>query len=127
MGKDNNKPRNNNVWIPHELYKEILFRNFTKNEKRVLDIIIRFQFGFCVLGEAHLSKKDYKIFGLAKSTVSSTINSLIEKNVIIDDICFIINTEYDGWNVPDCIKSNREDYDSLIMKHIKLQAKARKL
>lgn len=113
-----------NVWISHELYHELLFRDFNKNECLFLVAIIRFQLGFSILNQARLEKRDFECFGIAKTTIDETIKSLLEKKVIIaDEIFYRLNINIGEWKVEDRKNSERADFEALITKHIAHQKK----
>ena len=101
-GKTQSSPK---VIFPTEIFKQLLLRNFGKNQLLVLMHVARYQFGFNVLKLCLAKRGEFTYIGLDKSTVSNEIKKLLGAGVLLEtDGSFKINRDTEKWQVP--MKSN---------------------
>lgn len=91
--------KNGYVKIANNLFDNIFIRDFTKRELEVILLIIRLSYGFN-RKYAIIEPKTYLcLVGIPRQNINRTLDSLIEKNVIINDSSNIyrLNKHYDQW------------------------------
>lgn len=97
------------------LIEQIMVSNFTEQQRRILDIIIRLSFG-CGKEEAYIPRqRDFEIVGVGEGHVKRHLDWLIEAKVITRDNCFYtINRDYDEWRVSRSLTFVPDRMDELI-------------
>jgi len=97
------------------LIEQIMVSNFTEQQRRILDMIIRLSFG-CGKEEAYIPRqRDFEIVGVREGHVKRHLDWLIEAKVITRDDCFYeINRDYDEWRVSRSLTFVPEQLDELI-------------
>jgi len=98
------------IKLSNELWEALMSSDFTKRERRVIDVIIRFSYG-CGKKYADLTKSEIALFSdLKLPHVSEALKSLISKKAIMEDETspnrFWFNKHYKDWEVSSGINEN---------------------
>jgi len=110
------------VRINTDLFEAIMTRRFTLIQRRILDLVIRFQYGFNVLKKSECNQSNFLILGISDSAISVNLKILVVKKVlIITDKVFSINSNIEEWEVEINKKFNNLEYKVLVTRHIELQ------
>ena len=95
------KTKNGYVKIANNLFENIFIRDFTKRELEVVLLIVRLSYGFNKK-YAIIDPKTYLcLVGIPRQNINRTLDSLIDKKVILSkgNNIYLINKYYDEWEV----------------------------
>lgn len=95
------KTKNGYVKIANNLFENIFIRDFTKRELEVILLIVRLSYGFNKK-YAIIDPKTYLcLVGIPRQNINRTLDSLIDKKVILSkgNNIYLINKYYDEWEV----------------------------
>ena len=96
----NPQPSDAHLRIAHSILEQLMCSNFTEQQRRVLDLILRLSWG-CGKKCAEIPhQKDFEIVGVRESHVKRHIDWLIEARVINRDTNrYSFNKDFDQWRV----------------------------
>jgi hypothetical protein len=109
--------------LPHWLIKEIISRDFTKNELKILLLTIRLTFG-CHEEEAIVRKVNFTVMGIPQTDVGRIILRLREKNILLarsaedKHAAISINADTKKWLIKENARWNEKNYKRLIHKQL---------
>jgi hypothetical protein len=104
--------------ISNELFEAIMFSNFMKRQRNILDLIIRLSYG-CGKKFALLKKSDFEIVGVYKTHIKKELDYLEAAKVIrIAGNQISINKNYDEWRINLVYDINREKYKKILSKNL---------
>jgi hypothetical protein len=86
--------------IAHKISEAIMLRDFTKRQRKILDLILRLSWG-CGKKIAYIPRqKDFTIIGIAESHISQELRWLVASNVIlVDGDYYSFNEDFHQWQV----------------------------
>lgn len=86
--------------IAHSINEAIMLRDFTKRQRKILDLILRLSWG-CHKKYAYIPhQRDFTVVGLYEPDVANELNWLAESKVILRDGGFYgFNKDFDQWQV----------------------------
>jgi len=89
---------------PNYLLEKILISDFTKNEQKVLGLIIRLSIGCLNRSFCQIKKCNFKTIGISASKITDILYKLVEKNVIsidpkVNELKITINHKTTTWIV----------------------------
>ena len=87
--------------IPHSISEALMMRDFTKRQRKIIDLILRLSWG-CGKDSAIIPRqRDFELLGIAETHVSKEFSRLVESRVIfIEGNHYSFNKNYDQWQVP---------------------------
>jgi hypothetical protein len=96
----NPQPTDHHLKIAHSIGEAIMMRDFSKRQRKVLDLILRLSWG-CGKKEACVPRlKDFEIVGVGITHVKSELEWLVASHVIkITGTQYSFNKDYDQWKV----------------------------
>lgn len=102
------------------LFDEIMTCQFTEQQRRILDLIMRLSYG-CGKEEACIPvQKDFSIVGIREPHIKHHLDWLIKMKVISRDYRFYkINPEFDKWRVSKSLFFDPERLEDLIELNLK--------
>lgn len=94
------QPTDAHLRVAHSINEAIMLRDFTKRQRKILDLILRLSWG-CGKKEAYIPRqKDFMIVGIAESHISSEIKWLQESQIIFTDGQeYKFNKDFAQWQV----------------------------
>lgn len=109
--------------ISNELYTAIMQRDFSKRQRKIIDMIIRMSYG-CGKKYAILRYIDFELVGVNKSDIKKEIESLKTERVLsIEDECFALNKDYEQWGVPLVKGSSPNRWAQVLKRNLDLVGK----
>lgn len=109
--------------ISNELYTAIMQRDFSKRQRKIIDMIIRMSYG-CGKKYAILRYIDFEMVGVNKSDIKKEIESLKADQVLtIEDECFTLNKDYEQWGVPLVKGSSPNRWAQVLKRNLDLVGK----
>jgi len=86
--------------IAHSINEAIMMRDFTKRQRKILDLILRLSWG-CNKKEAIIPfQKDFCLVGINEVDIRKELEWLVVSKVIIrDDTVYSFNKNFDDWEV----------------------------
>lgn len=118
----NPQPTDAKGFIVHEIQENILMRDFTVQQLKIIYLIIRLSWGCGSKAWKYENYTDFEVIGIYKTDVAKRLRSLADANVIKwfeDYKLLIFNKYYDEWLIPIKATSNKSKIDSLIHKSLK--------
>jgi hypothetical protein len=96
----NPQPTDAHLRIAHSINEAIMLRDFTKRQRKILDLILRLSWG-CGKKTANIPRqRDFMVIGIAESHISSELNWLTESQVIrVEGSYYSFNKDFDQWQV----------------------------
>lgn len=86
--------------IAHSINEAIMLRDFTKRQRKILDLILRLSWG-CHKKSAIIPKQsDFTVIGIYETDISDELNWLESSKIIFrDGIEYSFNKDFDQWQV----------------------------
>jgi hypothetical protein len=96
----NPQPTDAHIRIAHSITEAIMMRDFSKRQRKLLDLILRLSWG-CGKKEAIIPQQnDFMIVGIGEGHIKQEISWLIESKVIYRQANhYWFNKNYDEWQV----------------------------
>jgi len=96
----NPQPTDAHLRVAHSINEAIMLRDFTKRQRKVLDLILRLSWG-CGKKIALIPRqRDFEIIGIAEGHIKAEIDWLIDSKVInTEDNQYSFNKNFDEWQV----------------------------
>ncbi len=97
----NPQPTVPHLRIPHSITEALMMRDFTKRQRKILDLILRLSWG-CGKNVATIPlKRDFELLGIAETHVGRELRRLVKSRVIfIEGDDYFFNKDYDQWQIP---------------------------
>ncbi|MCX8132108.1 MAG: DnaD domain protein [Clostridia bacterium] len=116
----NPQPTDAHGIITHEIQENILIRDFSKQQLKIIYLIIRLSWGCGNKAWQYENYKDFEVVGLFKSDVSKQL-TFLKNNKVIEWIekynLLIFNKDYEQWLIP--LKSDSKTIKNLVHKCLK--------
>lgn len=101
--------------ISNELYEAIMQTDFSKRQRKILDLVIRMSYG-CGKKWALLRPSDFQVVGVYKGDVRTELTYLATAKVlVVDGERIALNKDYDQWRV-SLVKTGTPDRFQEILK-----------
>lgn len=96
----NPQPTDAHLRVAHQINEQIMASDFTKRQRKILDLILRLSWG-CNKKEAHIPKqKDFEVVGVGESHIKAELRWLeLAKVITISGNQYSFNKDYDEWRV----------------------------
>lgn len=96
----NPQPTDAHLRIAHSINEAIMMRDFTKLQRKVLDLILRLSWG-CGKKDAHIPhQRDFSVVGVHETDIKAELNWLEASKVIgRDSSRYWFNKNFDEWQV----------------------------
>jgi len=105
--------------ISNELYLAIMMTDFSKRQRKILDLIMRCSYG-CGKKSAILKHSDFQVVGVYKGHIAKELDYLQKANVIFinaDEIA--LNKDYDTWRVSLVKTADMEKFNEILKTNLK--------
>lgn len=119
----NPQPTDAHLRIAHSIQEQIMVSNFTEQQRRMLDLILRLSWG-CGSKVAHIPHQNtFEIVGVGKNKIKNHLVWLEKAGVIGRDGCFYwICKDYDKWRVSRALGYTPEKVAELVTFNIRIVA-----
>jgi len=96
----NPQPTDAHLRIAHSINEAIMLRDFTKRQRKILDLILRLSWG-CGKNDAYIPhQNDFCIVGIYESDVKAELTWLEQSKIIIrQDMLYWFNKDFDQWQI----------------------------
>ena len=96
----NPQPTDAHLRVAHTINEAIMMRDFSKRQRKILDLILRLSWG-CNKKSAIIPKqRDFEIVGIGEGHIKIELNWLTESHIInIEDTTYSFNKDFDQWQV----------------------------
>ena len=111
----NPQPTDAHLRIAHRIHEEVMVSEFTKRQRKVLDLILRLSWG-CGKKEANIPRqKDFEIVGVGKGHIKMELTYLENAKVIqLEGNTYAFNKNYDEWRISRARGFTLEKLTSLV-------------
>jgi hypothetical protein len=116
----NPQPSDAHGIIAHEIQENILIRDFSKQQLKIIYLVIRLSWGCALKAWRYKSYKDFEVIGLFKSDVKRNLEYLQINKIIIwhEEFRLIsFNKNYDEWTIP--VKANYKVMKTIVHESLK--------
>jgi hypothetical protein len=99
----NPQPNDPHGVIAHDIQENLLIRNFTKQQLKIIYLVIRLSWGCGAKGWQYSSYKDFDVIDLYKGDVAKNLRFLCDSKVISWNKRYkliVFNKNYDTWAIP---------------------------
>lgn len=121
----NPQPTDSHLRISHEIITEIMRRNFTKQQRNILDLVLRLSWG-CGKHSAYIPRKNrFELCGVSEKVVGKELKHLREMRVLIfeDGADFYqIQKDYEVWQVTPVKGWDEKKYKDLVALNIQIKS-----
>ncbi len=96
----NPQPTDAHLRIAHSINEAIMLRDFTKRQRKILDLILRLSWG-CGKQDAYIPRQnDFCIVGIYESDVKAELTWLEQSMIIVrHDMYYWFNKNFDQWQI----------------------------
>ena len=96
----NPQPTDAHLRIAHSINEAIMLRDFTKRQRKILDLILRLSWG-CNKKHATIPRKrDFQVIGIAETHIKIELEWLQQSKIIyVDGDHYSFNKDFDQWQV----------------------------
>ena len=96
----NPQPTDAHLRVAQSIYEAMMLRQFTKRQRKILDLILRLSWG-CGKKTAVIPRQnDFQIVGVGEGHIKAELDWLVFSQVIIIDGCeYSFNKNFDDWQV----------------------------
>lgn len=116
--------------IAHDIQENLITRNFTEQQLKIIYLIIRLSWGCGLKAWQYNSYRDFEAIGIYKSDIAGHLKYLAN-NRVIDWVekynLLIFNKDYDEWKIPINKKSSPGSMDILVHESLKNSNDVREL
>lgn len=111
----NPQPTDAHLRVAHSINEAIMTRDFTKRQRKILDLILRLSWG-CGRKDAYIPhQRDFSVVGVHEVDVKKELNWLEVSQVVIRQGSFYwFNKDYDQWQVSRVKPYNPEKLSELL-------------
>lgn len=119
----NPQPSDAHLRIAHSIQEQIMVSNFTEQQRRILDLILRLSWG-CGSKVAHIPHQNtFELVGVGNNKIKSHLVWLESAGVIGRDGCFYwICKDYDKWRVSRALEYTPAKVAELVTFNIRIVA-----
>ncbi|GAB6179004.1 hypothetical protein JCM14036_03230 [Desulfotomaculum defluvii] len=105
--------------ISNELYTAIMQTNFSKRQRKILDLVIRMSYG-CGKKYAILRPQDFvDLVGIHKTDIREELDVLLQAEVLfIDENNITLNKDYECWRVGMARSINTERWNEVLSRNL---------
>ena len=116
----NPQPTDAHLRIAHSINEQVMVSDFTKRQRKILDLILRLSWG-CGKKEAIIPRqKDFEIVGVYETDIKQELDWLIEARVIFTNgTSYQFNKDYDQWRVSRAKKYTQTKLSELLRLNLK--------
>jgi Bacteriophage replication protein O len=108
------------IKLSNELYDAIMTSDFSKRQRNILDMIIRFSYG-CRKKTALLRNSDFEQCGVGRNKIKAELEYLEQAKVIIRDGELIqLNKNYDQWRVNLVKTFNKQKFNEILKRNLSI-------
>ena len=118
----NPQPTDAHLRISHKIIKEILRRNFTKQQKNILDLVLRLSWGCGKPSALIPKKKQFRLCGVSEKQIAAELRQLEQMKVLLIEESagfYQIQKDYDQWQVTPVKGWSEVDFNDLVSINIK--------
>lgn len=96
----NRQPTDAHLRVAHHINEQVMASDFTKRQRKILDLILRLSWG-CGKKEAYIPRqKDFEVVGVGEGHIKAELRWLqLAKVITISDNEYSFNKDYDQWRV----------------------------
>lgn len=96
----NPQPTDAHLRVAHSINEAIMLRDFTKRQRKVLDLILRLSWG-CGKKTAIIPRqRDFEAVGIGETHITAELSWLIESKIVTTDSGeYSFNKDFDQWQV----------------------------
>ncbi len=111
----NPQPTDAHIRIAHSIEEQVMVSDFSKRQRKILDLILRLSWG-CGKKEAIIPhQKDFEITGVYEGDIKAELDHLVNCKVIfIDGANYQFNKNYDQWRVSLAMKYDPKKLSELL-------------
>ena len=97
----NPQPTDAHLRIPHTITEALMMSDFTKRQRKIIDLILRLSWGCGKNSAAIPRQRDFEVLGIRETHMGKELSRLVESRVIfIEGSDYSFNGDYDEWRVP---------------------------
>lgn len=106
----NPQPTDAHLRMAHSINEAIMLRDFSKRQRKILDLILRLSWG-CGKKYAYIPfQRDFRVAGVYESDIGKEITWLVDSNIIYHDGNYYwFNKDFDSWQISRVKTGNEEE------------------
>jgi DnaD/phage-associated family protein len=111
----NPQPTDAHLRIAHSIEEQLMVSQFTEQQRRILDLILRLSWG-CAKHSAYIPKqRDFEVVGISEGHIKAHLDWLVSAKVILrDGNYYSFNKDFDQWRVSRALKFSQEKLTELV-------------
>lgn len=119
----NPQPTEPHLRIAHSIGEQLMVSNFTEQQRRILDLILRLSWG-CNKEIALIPKqKDFEIVGVREGHIKAHLDCLVRDRVICrNDTAYSFNRNFNEWRVSRAFNYSPEKLTDLVSLNLRNQS-----
>lgn len=111
----NPQPTDAHLRIAHSISEQIMISDFTKRQRKILDLILRLSWGCGKKFALIPHQNDFEITGISEGHIKPELDCLITRKVIFrEDNIYSFNKNYDEWRVSLAAKYQPDKLTELV-------------
>ena len=111
----NPQPTDAHIRIAHSITEQIMISDFSKRQRKILDLLLRLSWGCGKKAAIIPRQKDFEITGIAEGHIKQELVCLVNRKVIfIDGNQYFFNKDFDKWRVSISVKYTPEKLTELV-------------
>jgi DnaD/phage-associated family protein len=117
----NPQPTDAHLRLSHKILKEIMRRNFTKQQRNIIDLILRLSWGCGKPSALIPKKKNFRFCGVSEKQIAAELTQLNQMRVILMNEkagIYQIQKDYDQWIVTPVKGFDEVEFDELVSLNI---------
>lgn len=96
----NPQPTDAHLRVAHSINEAIMLRDFTKRQRKILDLVLRLSWGCCKKNAIIPRQRDFEVIGIRETHISTELMWLATSRVISIKGCeYTFNKDFDQWQV----------------------------
>lgn len=114
---------NGYVRIANELFEEIAFREFSKNQISIINLVIRLSYACRKKFALIKNKNKFQIAGVHPNYISEELEYLEKNKVLIiypDLNVYVLNKNYVDWTIPYKKRFNKKNFNELLNENLNI-------
>ena len=116
----NPQPDDAHLRIAHTIEEAIMLRDFTKRQRKILDLILRLSWGCHKKTAVIPRQKDFALVGISESHIKAELDWLSTSRVISIDVdTYSFNKDFDQWQVSRVFPFDPDKLTELVSLNIK--------
>jgi len=115
----NPQPTDAHLRVAHSINEAIMLRDFSKRQRKILDLILRLSWG-CGKKTAYIPRqRDFEVIGIKETHISTALAWLVESKIIsINSTEYAFNKDFDQWQVSRVSPYTPEKLTELVRKNL---------